>query len=354
MRAKRLILHLGDSKTGSTAIQKALRASQAALDAAGVLFPDPGRHDNHQLLFPHLHGVLPDDPVQMDSLGGNPAKARAEAARRWADLKAQVNRAAPDTIVLSCENQFRPYDTEALARLEAHANEIAEKTHVFAYLRSPASFFLSYAQQSLKKRPEIRVLSPSRYRDTLEPLATRFPVSVARAGRDALRGGDAVTDFCARFLPNVPADALIRETDAVNETVSAEAMVLLQAIFRESRPLPAGFRRNKKALRRIVMACDGQVAGATRPSLHDAVRTAVETRQTDLGWLQDRFGLTFPDLGPRDMDTAEAIRLHDALRDVADLCPVDHDRVETLWAAVQHSAAASLSPIARLRARFTG
>lgn len=354
MAADRLILHLGDSKTGSTAIQQALRASRPVLADAGVLFPDPGRHDNHQLLFPHLHGVLPDDPVQMDSLGGDTAKARAEAARRWDALMAQIAAEAPRTVILSCENQFRPYDAAALARWRDHADRIAGRAEVFAYLRAPASFFLSYAQQSLKKRPEIRVLSPSRYRDTLEPLASVFAVGAARAGRDALRDGDAVADFCARFLPDIAPAALTRPDGPINETVSAEAMVLLQAIFRETRPIPRGYAGRKKALRRIIMASDARVPGAARPRLHPHVAAAVEARQTDLAWLADTHGITFPDVAPPQMDRAEAARIHDALRDVADLCPVDPDRVEALWAQVKMDAAQALSPLQRLTARITG
>jgi hypothetical protein len=348
MVADRLILHLGDSKTGSTSIQRTLRASRAALSDAGVLFPDPGRHDNHQLVFPHLHGVLPDDPVQLESLGGDGALGRAAAL--WDALRLRVEDESPRTVVLSCENQFRAYDADALDRMSRLAPQVARRVEVFAYLRSPASFFLSYAQQSIKKRPEFRVLSPSRYRDVLQPLDDHGPgpVSVVRFGRDVLRDGDAVTDFCARLLPEVDRAGLVRGNGEENATVSPEAMVLLQDIFRRTRALPRGYENDRKALRKIVMATDPHVPGQARPRLHEAVRHAVETRCTDLEWLADRFGVAFPDLGPRDMQPAEAARIHDGLRDVTDLCPVDPERVEALWDAVTREATLARGPLRRL------
>ncbi len=350
MPARRLVLHLGHAKTGSTAIQRALRASEAALSRAGVLFPDPERHDNHQLIFPHLTGEVPEDPVQLDALGGDPDAARAHAARLWDLLLYRIADETPDTVVISSENHFRPFGPEALAQLRARCADIAAETEVVAYLRSPASFFLSNAQQDVKKRPEFRYLSPSRFRDTLEPLLSDGPgaVTTMRFARDALGGDDAVTDFFARFLPEVDAGTIERGAAEENTTVSAEAMALLQEVFRETRDLPAGYTTQKKALRKIIVACDAALPGQTRPQLHEHVRRLTEARCTDLEWLAETCGITFPDIGQQAMspETAEAQYLQ--LHDIADLCPIDPERREALWEAVLRSARAARNPARKL------
>ena len=51
-----LLIHIGHGKTGSTAIQKCLRAAAPDLEANGIYFPDPAKHDNHQDIFVHLTG----------------------------------------------------------------------------------------------------------------------------------------------------------------------------------------------------------------------------------------------------------------------------------------------------------
>lgn len=334
-RAKRLILHIGHGKTGSTSIQRSLRASGPLLREAGILFPDPGRHDNHQLIFPHLHGDLPPDPVQRASLGESNEQIRAQAERLWSDLLRQIETEHPQTIVLSCENQFRPFPPEALQRLTRMAGQIAERTEVWCWLRSPASYFLSNAQQVLKKRPEFQRLSPSRCRDTLEPFLEYGPgpVHVRLFAREVLTGGDAVTDFCAAVLPELDPARLTRGAKEENSSLSAEAMALLQDIFRETRPLPRGYA-DRKALRKQVASCDTQVPGATRPRLHAPVREMAEARVTDLDWLRETFGITFVDVAPPTLERAEAEARWSKLRDVSDICTVDKARQEALWQTV--------------------
>lgn len=350
MKAGRLILHLGHGKTGSTSIQRSLRASQKVLSASGVLFPDPGRHDNHQFLFPHLHGSLPDDPVQLASLGVSPADARRTAARYWQALKDAMEQERPKVLVLSCENQFRPFSPAALQRLTDHCRQLAEQTEVVAYLRSPASFFLSNVQQDVKKRPEFRPISASRCRDTLEPFIQHGPGSVTalRFAREALEGGDVVTDFVTRFLPELDPASLTRDTTEENTSVSAEAMALLQDMFRGERVPPRAYRRDLKAFRKIIVDTDAQVSGRKRPTLFDHVRHATEARVMDHDWLRDTLGVAFPDLEADPMPRQEAEVIYGGLHDVADICPVDAVRKEALWQAALDAGRAQLGLLRRL------
>ncbi len=356
MIAERLILHIGHGKTGSTSIQRTLRASDEALGRAGVLFPDPGRHDNHQLLFPHLWGVLPDDPVQLASLGTNPSEIRDHAAARFEDLKARIAADAPRDVVLSCENQFRTFPPEAFARLTRTCAELARRVEVVAYLRGPASYALSKVQQDVKKRPEFLYLSQTRLRDVLEPFLEHGPgpLTAVRFARDALADGDVVSDFVTRMLPRVDRDALIRGKDEDNTTVSAEAMAVLQELFRDTRPLPAAVRADKKAFRKIVVATDATLPGAARPRLHDAVREVIEARVTEAPWLKERLGLVFPEQQAPKMSPAQAEERYSRLHDIADLCPVDAARKSALWQASLDAAEARGSVLGRLLRRMTG
>ncbi|SNS31006.1 hypothetical protein [Antarctobacter heliothermus] len=335
MKAVRLVLHIGHGKTGSTSIQRALRASGPLLADRQVLFPDPGRHDNHQLLFPFLTGSLPDDPVQMSSLAPTPEAAHAQAAQLWNDLRSRIANERPQTVVLSCENQFRPFPPEAMARLRETCAQIADETQVIAYLRSPSPFFLSNVQQDVKKRPEFRRISASRIRDALGPFVSDGPgpITARLFSREALLNGDVVTDFMAQALPEIDAGALTRGPAEENSSVSAEAMALLQQIFRGTRPVPARFRDNLKAFRKIVVATDAKVPGAARPRLFDQVRAVTEARVTDLDWTRDILGVAFPDLGPASMPQEDAEAAFQRLRDVGDICAVDAARQESLWQA---------------------
>ncbi|WP_323772317.1 hypothetical protein [Antarctobacter sp.] len=332
-RPDRLILHLGHGKTGSTSIQRTLRASRQALHAAGLLFPDPGRHDNHQLLFPHLHGDLPDDPVQMASLAATPEAARTNAKGLWTALLQQIAKERPRGVILSCENQFRPLPPDALHRLTQHCAQIAQRTQVVAYLRSPAQFFLSNIQQDVKKRAEFRPISASRIRDTLGPFVDHGPgpVSARCFARDQLLGGDVVTDFAQRFLPELDADSLTRGAAEENSSVSAEAMALLQQVFRGHRDLPRAYAKDLKGFRKIIVETDKAVEGYRRPALFSEVRQIAEARVSDLEWTRDVLGVTFADVPAPGMTRAAAETAYATLRDVAQVCAVDSHRLEALW-----------------------
>ena len=352
VKAERLILHLGHGKTGSTSIQRSLRQSRRLMRETGILFPDPGRHDNHQLLFPHLWGELPHDPVQVASLGAEDSQIRAQAEGLWHRLLGQVQDERPKTLVLSCENQFRPFSETAYARLTQHCMHLAESVVVVAYLRRPASFFLSNVQQDVKKRPEFRPVTQSRVRDALEP-AVRFgpgPVKAHAFDRSTLIGGDVVTDFVTRYLPEIPIDALTRANEA-NTSVTAEAMALLQDLFRGDLQAPLGFRSNLKALRKIVVATDSLVDGGVRPKLFDDVHNLLEARSVEFDWIADTLQVVFPP-PPTGLTAETAENRYRKLKDVAQICPVDTHRKDALWAACVKTAQEAAGPLTRLRDRF--
>ena len=77
----RTILHIGQPKTGSTALQTCLKASKAELAAAGVLYPDnpPGcGFNNHRLL---IAGYTADrDPARHAAGVGGDAETTARPA----------------------------------------------------------------------------------------------------------------------------------------------------------------------------------------------------------------------------------------------------------------------------------
>ncbi|KUF12558.1 hypothetical protein [Pseudoponticoccus marisrubri] len=302
------------------------------------------------MLFPHLHDALPDDPVQMASLADSAVAARRQAERLHDDLRARIAAERPDTVVLSCENQFRAFDATAMARLCQTCATLAETVEVAVYLRAPAPFFLSNVQQDVKKRPEFRWISPSRVRDVLEPFVTHGPgpVTARRFARDALVGGDAVTDFVTTWLPGLDPAALSRGAAEENSSVSAEAMALLQEMFRGQRPLPGRYARDLKGLRKRIVALDAQLPGQTRPVLFDAVRDCVEARVADLDWTDEVLGVRFPEMGAPALSRSEAETLYAGLHDVADICTVDAARKEALWQAACDEA----RPLARLARRL--
>ncbi|MFZ5961905.1 hypothetical protein ACOXXX_03050 [Thalassococcus sp. BH17M4-6] len=349
-----LLLHLGQDKTGSTAIQRSLYGSPAALRDAGLYFPDPGGHASHRQIFPHLTGCLPEDPVQMKTLAKSEAAAFATAQAMWADTLRQMQAAPPRRLILSSETEFRSYPKAGFERLVQTLNAVVDKVRVVAYLRSPASFFVSRVQQDLKKRPEPSRIPPDHYRRVLAPWRDLGPgpVEVVEYRREALFQGDVIADFCQRFLPELDR-ARLADPGYSNPTLSAEAMDLLQDFHRGEVQAPyAWYARRPQRFKNLVAQADAEVEGKTRPRLHDSLRAVIEARTTDLDWLEGEFGLTFGDVSPPQMPRATAEERFQTLRDVADICPVDSARKAALWQRVQAIARRDRSLLARAARGF--
>ena len=336
----RLLLHIGQGKAGSTAIQTVLRANAPRLRGMGVLFPETGNHTNHQDIFTYLTGdVKHHDP----RLQGARADARKTALGKTfleAALK-EIQASQPDLVILSCENQFRPFSQAALERLTGLLAPHFDTIDTCAYLRDPASFFLSYAQQDLKKRPDFTIPSRSYYRDTLDPWQ-RFgpgPVQCALFDRSALAEQDVVTDFCTRFA-GIDGAHLSRDTAEENTTFSAEGMDIMQRFMRGEIAAPTRYHRMRpQRMKALVEAADRSCSGYTRPGLHKALRADLMARAQDLDWLDQSFGVTFAQTGAPAPSPEDADRRVRALDRVADICTVDPDRLQQVQSKMIQLAA---------------
>ncbi len=97
-RAKRLILHLGLHKTGTTYLQHHLTGHRAALLRHGILVPRSG--------FETM-----ENPVRAGATPGHQGLVRAlhrNDPKPWRDLSREIVRSGAQTVVLSCENMGFP------------------------------------------------------------------------------------------------------------------------------------------------------------------------------------------------------------------------------------------------------
>lgn len=326
-----LLIHIGQGKTGSTSIQNFLRSNPEMLEEAGVLFPETGKHTNHQDIFSYLT----DEVKQHDPrLSGAQADARKRASGRafWQKARDAVDKTRPRLVILSCENQFRPFPAAALQRLTEEVRPLFEEIEVCAYLRDPASHFLSSAQQDLKKRPDFSIPSRSYFRDTLEPWSLHGPgpINCARFARLELKGQDVVIDFCLRFAGIDPTSARRSATED-NKSLSPEAMEIMQRVLRGEIDAPTRYHTKRtQRMKALVQEADSQCPGFSRPRLRDGLKEAIETRAQDLGWLEQEFGVSFPEVGPPAMTPEEADTHIRRLDRVSDICATDPERIEAL------------------------
>ncbi|MGR3662168.1 MAG: hypothetical protein ACU0CA_13425 [Paracoccaceae bacterium] len=309
-----IIFHIGHPKTGTTTLQRTLQASRTCLAKAGILHPDTGDHPNHKILIPHLFEAGQDD--------------ENKASAVWESVIGQVEAARPHTIIFSSEGFFRSRGEASMQALKANLHAISEDVKIAAYLREPASFTLSRAQQRVKRSPSIALIADDYYRAAIEPyMASNIgSLNVRLFDRNMLKDSDIVADFFDQNLPGFDTSALVRAKDS-NISLSAEAMSLLQDIAMGIRKIPLGNAR------KIIGDTDQHLDGYARPKMHAHVTQAIRSRATDLDWLSDNFDLRFPGIDPGAMAKTEAVRICENLTLVEDLCIVDTERKDALWRA---------------------
>jgi tetratricopeptide (TPR) repeat protein len=205
-----LILHIGQSKTGTSSIQRVLGARREALAGLGVCYPlSPGWAN---------HGLLPASLVPVERLGHfNPAvwEGMAPAARldRFRAEFARELAAMPGTtrlLLISAEQMGGLLDTEAsIGALRDLLAPHVGRMRVVIYLRRQDSHFASGYTQALRvghvappvlpaKGPE--TLRAYDYAALLDLWARVFGAGAVQPRifeRESLLHGDIVDDFLA-------------------------------------------------------------------------------------------------------------------------------------------------------------
>ena len=218
----RFILHIGDAKCGSTAIQNAMYLSRKRLSEQGICY------DTH---FPNSGHTALALLVGQRSRGGSKSR-EALAAQTLAMLQQEARN--HDWIVLSAEN-FVNLSPDVIARLAETIAGPIEALEAIAYVRSPVPMYASSIQQIIKGShlfppPESFHRRIDRKLKAWQEFigADRFAVRLFE--RASLQGGDVVADF-AGYLTDLTGVPVCLPAGSYNTSLTAEQARIMQ-IFR--------------------------------------------------------------------------------------------------------------------------
>lgn len=247
---RRLSIHIGAPKTGSTAIQAWLDANRVELGRRGVRYPDVclRGHGHHDLAF--LLG------------GGYPAWATPQP-RPLESLADDLDRALVEDVphvILSSEDFYLYPAPRALAALLGRTDH-GRRITIYCYVRRQDEMALSWYNQAVKAQgfggsfaeceAETRPLWD--YSARLEPWASVFgagQVEVRAYRPDRFAGGDVCADF-ATWL-GIPSDGLPAAPEVVNTNLLRDILEFQRQVNRLPMPVEAkrAFHRDLIALSR--------------------------------------------------------------------------------------------------------
>lgn len=276
MQRPRLVLHLGDHKTGSTSIQAALASGRVAAEGLSLCYPmgRPRREQHNHIaraLIRRTRGAAVADPF--------PA------------LAAEIRAAGADVTILSAEN-FEFAAPEALrAALETHLPDYLPGLALIVYLRPHAERLVSSFAEQVKQGlflGDLAAFHAAALADGRFLYAPRLDRWRAVFGdrlivrpmvRAALKAGDVVADFLDRAFAGA---AVTRPVQAIrNAKATVPDLALLLALQTALAPLrrrgrPGAAEPVRTLGWRLARMLDAdRVPGAPEPALHRALAAEV-------------------------------------------------------------------------------
>lgn len=228
--ARKIRLHIGTHKTGTTALQTKLQTLVPALAARGWHYLSGG--PNHSWLY-LLFAEAPHREHDMVKRGlGSPTAAQAWVAERRAALADELTKER-DNILVSGEELCR-LPTDGVAALLAFLAEYSTDIAVVCCVRAPLAYCISEAQEGIKggltmadvvARPPV-----ARYRSALAAYVEHLNSSRVRVLRYEGFNTAVGQGATARVLgaAGIPADGLDLADDLqANVALSREAAALL-------------------------------------------------------------------------------------------------------------------------------
>lgn len=155
---KKLILHIGYNKTGTTAIQKSFKYNRKRLEKKGIFYPmhcrgkrkSPAHHSLAESLLFYIKKPLPD-------FVNKKIYSKYPYDHYWNLLKDELKKAKAQTVFIS---------SEAFSRLRGHPDQMRfirdqlldYQIKILVYLRSQTDFFESAYNQAVKRGHESRTV----------------------------------------------------------------------------------------------------------------------------------------------------------------------------------------------------
>ena len=284
-----VIVHIGQPKAGSSAIQMALRAERAGLREKGILVGPLDRDLSFALTKADIVKKIPNFRIRFKTMDA----AQEHSERQWKIFRNEVEQAQPRLTLLSSEHLVgTPKDL--LERLRP----LFTKISIVCYVRDPVSRFVSALDQGIRGgHSTIPDLHDKEVPSSANPIRAyqkqvgEENVTVRNFDRANLKDGDVVTDFFDQ-VSQITGQEIVPQhpSQRTNESLCGAATVWLltaNATFHRQTAAPASVKLRQsliKHLREADSLKDLPRLKMTDPVLVNAIRSATAA---DCRWLNE-------------------------------------------------------------------
>lgn len=284
----KVILHIGQTKTGTTTIQVTCRRNRERLLQQGFLYPNCAQGVNHALLAVPVMNHIQRSLVRQ--IGRNYAVGVQRSHEAWAAVAAEYRKTRPEAVILSSEFFFSAPHVERLPELIATYIDPAAEIRVIGYLRIPSEHYVSALQQKLKASHNLPNPQPPKI-SQIRKFGGIGALVLRKFARPDLVDGDIVQDFCQTL--GIDPDPLRHLPDAANATLSAEGVILLQDYRRRHHAERDNVftEDTHRYIARINEICSNDPHLCTRPQLRPEFAQALDRDCSNLRFIREEYGI---------------------------------------------------------------
>ncbi len=342
----KLILHIGQPKTGSTSLQNALLDNRRLLRRHGIYYPiPPSRRTNHGALTSLVFEKerWPRQIRHRENL--RPGSVVREAKRIVAKLVSTARSKKWQTVLLSSEYFFRDLRDFSGHQIQQTVFSHFSDVTVVAYIRHPASLYLSLCLQSVRHSGATPSPTKGSFRRVLESYADLADLIVRGYDRESLLNGDIVHDFFATCLPMVPIEAVTRSESESNVSMPAEVAAVLQAYRKALYPDEDDV--NKAAdgrVARMVLSKAQSLGIREGAKLRPEIAAFIERQsRRNIDWLAGEHGILFPSHKTTEQTPARKVKSRP--KSLSDVCEIDQDAAERIVMHILRDQARRFPPM---------
>jgi hypothetical protein len=289
---KKIILHIGSGKTGSTSIQRALYECRSLNDHV-LKFPVLLNWKNNQVFrfaFCESHKATSNIRNKYVNKQDDYLDFQNAIKKNFTE---QVSN--HEVVMVSSEFLFMSSQEEAL-RIKDFLNELGfDEIHVVMYLRDPAKYYLSLAQQSLKSQHKLP--SPDNFNYDLVGAINNWSsaqpasLTVKEFDKSKLVEGDVVKDIEQYILSVIEEPITLSLSKQQNESMSVEGTAILQEYHKLLSKCDFDYETRTKYIQRARVFSRVASAGS-KPVLKPEIAKYIYGRyETEILKLNQEFGV---------------------------------------------------------------
>lgn len=276
---KKLYLHIGSPKTGTTSLQMRLFQNSKTLADQGFCYP--GKEFSHQKIF-FSTGCSPKDWARQ--FRGQNHQAVMKVVNNYMESFEKDLKTDFRNYIVSSEDLFITNESY-IQNLLNYLNHFFDEVIVIAVIRDPIDYYRSYQQELIKARSYIE--SPYHFKYNIKKVVETWAAFADTTIIRFMPGEDIFDSFCD--LTGLKSNRFVKRPNNNNSSMSIEQILLLEKVQKH-------LYKEKDDMLKVHLKAISNINApfGSKVKLQDWVKPVIyQNHKEDIDWLFTKYGIDF-------------------------------------------------------------